>query len=257
MTGTMERQFLRPVLVGDSVLPFRVRTAALGVIPWDGTTLQTTTTSRLDQYPGLAEWWRATEKTWDRHRSSELSLLQQLDYRRKLTAQLPASQHRVVYTKSGMYLAATYVNDQRAVIDHKLYWAAVSGADEGRYLTAVLNSDALLQLVRPLQARGEHNPRDFDKYVWQMPIPLYDPDQQLHRDLVDLAKRAEHIAAAIELPQQSFQALRRRVRQVLQADGVADDLNAAVTALLADKWAWLCQGQLASPCPGYLAPPEQ
>ncbi len=38
---------------------------------------------------------------------------------------------------------------------------------------------------------------------------------------------------AIELPQQSFQALRRRVRQVLQADGVADDLNAAVTALLA------------------------
>ncbi len=65
-----------------------------------------------------------------------------------------------------------------------------------------------------------------------MPIPLDDPDQQLHRALVDLAERAEHTAAALDLPQQSSQALRRRVRQALQADGVADDLSAAVTALL-------------------------
>jgi len=161
LVGTIERQFLRPVFVGDTVLPFRVRPAATGVIPWDGTRLETTTTSRLDQYPGLADWWRKAEKVWDRHRSSDLTLLGQLNYRGKLSAQLPSSQHRVVYTKSGMYLAAAYLDDVRAVIDHKLYWATVSGPDEGRYLTAVLNSDALLQLVRPLQARGEHNPRDF------------------------------------------------------------------------------------------------
>lgn len=138
----------------------------------------------------------------------------------------------MVYTKSGMYLAAAYVGDPRAVIDHKLYWASVAGPEEGRYLTGVLNSDALLQLVRPLQGRGEHNPRDFDKYVWQMPIPLYDRQQPLHRDLVHLATRAEQIAASVELPTQSFQALRRRVRQALETDGVAADLDTAVRALL-------------------------
>lgn len=231
--GTIERQFLRPVFVGDTVLPFRVRTAPLGVIPWDGTTLLATTTTRLDQYPGLAEWWRSAEKTWDRHRKSEMSLLQRLDYQRGLATQLPGSQHRVVYSASGMYLAAAYVTDQRVVVEHKLYWATVSGPEEGRYLTGVLNSDALLQLVRPLQSRGEHNPRDFDKYVWQLPIPLYDQAVRLHSDLVELAERAEHVAASVELPEQSFQALRRRVRQALEADGVADQLNAAVTALLA------------------------
>ena len=26
-----------------------------------------------------------------------------------------------------------------------------------------------------MQARGEHNPRDFDKYICRLPIPLYDP----------------------------------------------------------------------------------
>jgi len=83
-----------------------------------------------------------------------------------------------------------------------------------------------------LQGRGEHNPRDFDKYVWRMPIPLYDPQQPLHRDLVDLATRAEQIAAGLELPAQSFQTLRRRVRQALETDGVAADLDIAVRALL-------------------------
>jgi len=232
LTGTIERQFLRPVFVGDTVLPFRVRAAARGVIPWDGSTLQRTTTDRLDQYPGLAAWWRTAEKVWDRHRTSAMTLVDQVDYRHKLTAQLPGRPHRVVYTKSGMYLAATYVDDPRAVIDHKLYWAPVAGPEEGRYLTGVLNSDALLQLVRPLQGRGEHNPRDFDKYVWQMPIPLYDPTRPLHRDLVDLAERAEQVAAAVELSAQSFQALRRRIRQALVADGVATDLDAAVHALV-------------------------
>jgi hypothetical protein len=154
----VERQFLRPVFAGDTVLPFRVRPAALGVIPWDGTTPAATTTTRLDGYPGLADWWRTAEKTWDRHRVSGLSLLEQLDYRRKLTAQLPGTAHRVVYAASGMHLAAAYVDDPRAVIEHKLYWANVADREEGRYLTAVLNSDALLQLVRAVAGAGGAQP---------------------------------------------------------------------------------------------------
>lgn len=70
-----------------------------------------------------------------------------------------------------MYLAAARVSDPAAVIDHKLYWATASTIGEAQYLTAILNSDVLTQLVRPLQARGEHNPRDFDKYIFQLPIP--------------------------------------------------------------------------------------
>lgn len=71
-------------------------------------------------------------------------------------------------------------------------------------------------LVRPLQARGEHNPRDFDKYIFQVPIPLYQPDNTNHQALVQLAEEAEHLAAAVELsPGTPFQVLRRRVRQAL------------------------------------------
>lgn len=162
-----------------------------------------------------------------------MSLLDQINYRRKLSAQLPAGAHRVVYPKSGAYLAAAYVTDSRAIVDETLYWATVSGPREGRYLTAVLNSRALLALVQPLQGRGQHNPRDFAKVIWQVPIPLYDENNALHTELVALAGRAEQVAADMTLPQQSFQALRRRVREALVTDGVGSRLDDAVIRLLA------------------------
>ena len=51
-----------------------------------------------------------------------------------------------------------------------------------------------------MQARGEHNPRDFDKYICRLPIPLYEPDIGVHRQLVILAERAETVAATTEAP---------------------------------------------------------
>ena len=132
-----------------------------------------------------------------------------------------------------MYMAAARVSDPQAVIENTLYWAATSGVEEARYLTAVLNSEALLELVRPLQARGEHNPRHFDMYVFKVPIPLYSEDDPAHVRLADLADRAESVAAAVELPSVSFQAQRRRIREALAADGVASEIDDEVKALLA------------------------
>ena len=133
---------------------------------------------------------------------------------------------------SGRHLAAPLVDDPSAVAEHQVYWAAVSRRDKAEYLLAVLNSDALLRRIQPLQGRGERNPRDFDKYVRQAPIPLYDPDDALHLGQAELARRAAAVAASVELPQQSLQALRRRVRTALVDDGVAGLIDDAVMALL-------------------------
>jgi hypothetical protein len=195
------------------------------VIPWDGTSLEKTTGDRLDLYPGLAAWWRQACELWEANKvaGSNLSLLGRLDYQKGLKNQLPGVHVRVVYSASGMYLAAAVLPDPRAVIEHKLYWAAAASMEEATYLTAILNSTALLEIVQPLQARGEHNPRDFDKYVWQAPIPLYEPADPLHQQLVEIGELAAKVAATVELPSQSFQALRRRVRTALaQADELAE-----------------------------------
>lgn len=224
LAGSVEKNFIRAALVGDSVLPFRIRAAPEAVIPWDGTTVEQTTKERLEYYPGLAAWWRQAEAAWEANKTenNQLNLAGRVNYQRGLQNQLPAPPIRVVYSKSGMYLAAAIVKDPEAVIDHKLYWAAAASLDEATYLVAILNSTTLLELIQPLQARGEHNPRDFDKYVWQAPIPLYDPANVLHQKLVQIGQVAAKIAGAVDLPQQSFQALRRKIRTALQTDELKD-----------------------------------
>jgi SAM-dependent methyltransferase len=230
--GVVESQFVRPLYVGDTVLPYRVKEAPLAVIPWDGQLLDIDN-DRLDSYPGLAEWWRNASALWLANRSSDrLSLADRLDYRHGLLQQLPATPHRVVYSASGMYLAAANVTDPRAVVEHNLYWAACASMDEARYLTAILNSDVLTLLVRPLQARGEHNPRHFDKYVFRIPIPVYNPADQGHNHLSELAAIAEQVAAQLDLPSISFQAQRRRIREALRIHGIGNDIENAVSRLL-------------------------
>jgi hypothetical protein len=233
LSGNVERRFVTGMHLGETILPFRLQEPWSAVIPWDGDRLLGPDDEHLDEHPGLAAWWRAANDQWVANRSSgRLTLLERVDYMRGLSQQLPGAPHRVVYTKGGMYLAAARVEDPEVIIDHKLYWAAVSGVDEGRYLTAVLNSDAITSAVRPLQARGEHNPRDFDKYVFQLPIPTFDAGVELHRNLVDAAAHAEAVVGDLELPDVSFQAQRRLVRRALSADGVAAHLDSLVASLL-------------------------
>ena len=151
--------------------------------------------------------------------------------------QLPPASERVVYTGTGQHLPAARINDPRAVFGHLLYWAAASSVEEARYLTAVLNAPVLSQLVAPLEARGEHNPRHFDKYVWRLPIPLFDAAEDSHAQLVQLAVRAEEVAATVDVSGVGrFEMKRRRVREALEADGVSGEVDVLVHELLAPEF---------------------
>lgn len=237
LEGAVESEFVRPVHLGATILPFRPMEPWLGVIPRDHKGLLSGDDARLDLYPGLADWWRNAEATWAAHKGTNpLSLIGQIDFRKKLTQQFPAPPHRVVYTKGGQYLAAARISDPGVVIDHKLYWATVSSVEEARYLTAILNSAELTPLLAPLQSRGEHNPRDFDKYVWRLPIPIYDPNSDEHTALVELAEQAEGIAADTDVSGiNTFQAQRRVVRQALDGAVVAKKIDELVIALVAPQ----------------------
>jgi SAM-dependent methyltransferase len=231
--GMVEQQFVRPLYTGDAILPFRTLTPMEAVIPWNDHRLLDSNDGGLDLYPGLARWWAQAEREWTRNRSSDrFTLLEQLDFRRKLTQQ-PTTGRGVVYTKSGLYLTSASVVFGRALIDHQLYWARTENHEEARFLTAFLNSSTLTAAVKPLQSRGNFGPRHFDKYVFQLPIPRYDPLDNAHRWLVALAERAEEVAAGVELPNIRFDALRRRIRKALVADGVAADIDAIVRTMLA------------------------
>lgn len=234
LEGAVEEEFVRPIHLGATLLPFRLLDPWLGIVTWDGTRLLDGSDPKIDLYPGLAEWWRKAEKLWDDNKTSaSMTLLQRVDFRRGLSLQLPTSRYRVLYTGSGQYLAAALIEDMRAIIDHKLYWSTVASVEEGRYLTAMLSSGALTKLVTPMQSRGEHNPRDFDKQVWRVPIPIYDATAESHRELARLAELSEEIAAGVDISGvRTFQAQRRLIREALAARGVASATDELVLKLV-------------------------
>jgi Trypsin-like peptidase domain/Eco57I restriction-modification methylase len=234
LRGVVEEQFVKYLYLGSSLLPFRLLPPRQAVIPWDGCLVDE---ASLDQYPGLLAWWRGAESIWrEQHPDAEMSLLQQLNYHQKLSRQFPVATYRVVYPKSAMYCAAAVISNQEfeeAIIDQQLYWGQAVTLDEARYLSAVLNAPVLTLAVRELQPRGERNPRDIAKYVFQLPIPAFDRSDAAHRSLVALATRAEYVASAVDLPEVRFAALRRRVRDSLAKDGVTSDIDAIVGRFLA------------------------
>jgi hypothetical protein len=68
----------------------------------------------------------------------------------------------------------------------------------------------------------------------ELPISKYDGGQEVHRRLAELGKRAEEVAATVNLqPTEHFVGARRRIRDGLRADGVAGEIEAAVLELLA------------------------
>jgi hypothetical protein len=139
----------------------------------------------------------------------------------------------VVYAKAGALPAACVIRDDRAVIDHMLYWTQPASEDEGYYLTAILNSETARSRAEQFQARGQFGARHFDKVMFNLPIPLFKSGNALHAELAQAGAQAEAVAASVELKEgEKFQRARKRVRDALAEDGIGGEIEKLVEKLL-------------------------
>ncbi|HEY0314154.1 MAG TPA: N-6 DNA methylase [Allosphingosinicella sp.] len=233
----VEADFLRPVMLGESILPHRIFRVFEGVIPVEGSTVLDSEAAANPQrgYDNLAAWLRSAEATWEENKAeaTKLSWSEQQDYNGKLTAQFPVQKLRVVYSKAGSLPASCIVREERTVIDHKLYWTVPAGEEEAGFLTSILNSECARSRAERYQSRGQWGARDFDKVMFNLPIPLFDADDPLHRELAEAGAHAEAVAGLVELVEgERFQRARKRVRDALAEEGVGDEIEKLVEKLL-------------------------
>lgn len=235
LEGRVEAEFLRSLYLGESIAPYRLVDPPLAVIPWDAHRgrLLDRDGARAAGYLHLAAWLTEVEDLWTHHGKRQEPITPRLDYFHQLSAQMPLAPVRVVYAASGTQPAAAVLRGAAGVVEHKLYWAAVA-EDEGLYLAAILNSETARSRVAHLQSRGQWGARDFDKVVFELPIPAYDPSSPLHAELAATAKLAEGVAAAVVLPpSMHFVRARSLIREALVAQGIAQTIEALVGTLLA------------------------
>jgi len=231
----VEAEFLRPVLLGESILPYRVFRPFEGVIPvGDNGYVFTADGAANRGFGGLRGWMARAEAAWNANaESGSMTLTGRWNYHNELGAQFPIGRLRLVYAASGTIPAACLVTDQRAVVEHKLYWMAPASQAEGRYLTAILNSETARSRVAEYQSRGQWGARDFDKVMFNLPIPRFDPTKRVHAALARAAGRAEDAAAAVRFPEDvRFQHARALVRAALAEAGIAQQIDRLVAQLL-------------------------
>lgn len=233
ISATVEKRFIHPVHLGATTLPFRLQDPLTAVIPLDASHILSD--SEVSTHGGLNGWWRTAEDTWKANKSpaDESSLLERINYISQLSSQLPTGTTRIVYTKSGNNLTAARLSDPKVIVDHMLYWAEAVTVGEAQYLIAILNSDLVLQWVKPLQALGLYGGRHFDKNVFAIPIPMYDSTDELHARIAKLSAKAEKLAETVLIdPSWTFQKARKEVRKALALDGLTEDIELAIHELI-------------------------
>lgn len=182
----------------------------------------------------LSRWLLDAERLWDKHGPKTMTFKQQCDYFGKLSAQFPVSNCRVLLAGSGTQpAAAKLVGDRRGVIEHALYWANCKSLLEADYLCGVLNSEVARSRAEQWQAEGQWGKRHFDKAMFNLPIPEFDPKSKLHKEVAAAAMHAEFVASRVEVKEgEYFVTTRNRIRKTLIDEGIAGDIEKLVEKLL-------------------------
>ena len=223
--STVETVHVFDVHLGETVAPYVTLPPLRAVLPISTETEIERNDITDDVYPESLRQrtrtrWQAMSHLWNENRgaNNKKTLLGQLDYVNKLSAQLAWQRDnkdrplRVVYTSSGRPTAALVVN-HKAVLDHSLYWISCETLAEAHYLLAVINSDVLRDRVKPFMPKGQFGARHVHKHLWKLPIPAYDPTDPTHTAVSQAGNNATQVAQTNHpRPPTTIGAVRKRLR---------------------------------------------
>ena len=255
ITGqTVEKRHLFNVHLGETVAPYVALEPLKALLPlkWGDAAIPTD-----DDGPGgirlgglerrMRERWQTVSRLWEDHKApaNRLNLLRQLDYMGKLSSQLEWQRDaggrpvRLVYTSSGQPTAAI-LSDDADLVENLLFWVPCKSIEEANYLLAIINSEALYKSVSGMMPKGQFGARHLHKHLWKLPIPGFDPMQDLH---VTIAGAGEIAAAEAKKKLDELRELRgdkltvtiarRELRSWLRTSDEGKSVEHSVTKLLA------------------------
>nr|WP_301144031.1 hypothetical protein [Citrobacter freundii] len=192
-TGVSD-QVMFDVLISKHLAPYELAAGAKGLLPFQ----YGTNGWRPRTGPGIAALGGATggaiKAALTAINESVDEFFKTVDTdRKKLSAQGWTGQDWLVFASAGGKLpCAAYVRgDQipcdKTVIDQTLYWGRVTTEDEAIYITALINSQAVIKVIKEHQPRGAFGERHIHKLAFDR-TPAFDAANPDHRALVDAAK---------------------------------------------------------------------
>ncbi len=193
----------------------------------------------------MRERWQTVNRLWEQNKSAanRLNLLERLDYFGNLSSQLewmvdPGQRPvRVAYSTAGQPTATKLKSYE--LVTERLYWVACKSIEEVDYLLAIINSETLYESVQSLMSKGQFGARDLHKHLWKLPIPEFDPSEELHVAIAEAGESAAFAAKSIldELREKRGDKLtvtiaRREIRAWMRESGEGRAAESVVARLL-------------------------
>lgn len=239
MKLTVPKRWIVPLLHGIDILPFTsvpVEHLQQAIIPLiaDGDEMDHDEGGYPSSYREAALFYayrHAKGKTRFR------TLARNLDYREKLTRQLPLDapkRYGIVYPRSGSNMRASLL-PRGILAEHSAYILRTRSLAESRYLLAILNAPSMRATFSGARKSAKH----FDTALWEsIPIPAYNPKVSLHQELIGIAKKAEATArefiagAFVGGKRSGLRSLREATKVELNRLNITAQLDNAVRSLL-------------------------
>jgi hypothetical protein len=207
--GPVEKDFLFATVLSDDILPFFVRGLTLTVLPLfirdDRYVMMNSGELLSEGFEAASDWVKRAEKIFAKGtKDADNSAEDYLNYQQKLTQQNARTPYVVLYNKSGTNVCAGYITAvdcggidglevQGFVAESVTYRIYAKTEGEALFLVGVLNSTIVNKAIKPYQTEGVyHGKRDIHRRPFEVcPIPEFDSDNSVHREIVKLSKSAK------------------------------------------------------------------
>ena len=228
--STIESECILSIVFPENIAPFRVLHNTAVALPPPQAFISGELETHLGRLPFFSRHWTRVEQLYDTKRSPNgpATMFNMVNHLGKLASQLESQPPmRVVYPKSGnRFFGATVPG--HIIVDNALYYINFETNAEARYVTAIIGADCLQGAFR----ESRNTDRHYDKHPLRaVPIPAYDPADDLHTQLALLGGRAETVAAQVPLAGGTAR-MRTAIRDALREDGIMPDIDRCAKELL-------------------------
>ncbi|MFX1574182.1 MAG: class I SAM-dependent DNA methyltransferase [Promethearchaeota archaeon] len=143
----------------------------------------------LQKYPRAMSFYKEINTFYQRHKkeTSDINtLFANLNYWDKLKKQVYTKSYLVVYNASGSNLKSAVINnkEQRVIIGSENYYYSTDSENEANFLSAIFNAPILSKNIKLVKSS-----RHIHKRPFIFPIPLYNKNNGLHKELAKKAKK--------------------------------------------------------------------
>ena len=242
LRGNIEAEFVYATLLGGDIMPFGYYKLRPIILPLElssiGCRLLDVNALRNRGFILMAEWLERAQMLWEKN-ATERSLedypriVSWLDYMGKLSSQNPKSKYFVLYNTSGTNLVSCVIDKKSLpafqvlktkliprgfIAESKTYFFETNDEMEAHYLSAVLNSNVVNDMIKPLQPRGLFGERDIHRRPFMLPIPEFNRNDQTHIKLAELSKRCHAKVASLRFTKKSTAGMRKEAREAVKKE---------------------------------------